>query len=167
MTRNRKPVLVGYEEFTIAVGALAARTAILMTPSRAWDVKVRLPSLDFWLIGKGFTANEVNKLVWGIADATMTTGEIGECLQSAPTFKGDIPAAERARRPARILGKVLDPAVGAAPTEFGNQGHAKVGLTLAEPIGYNLFVYNSDQAVNMTTGGTIEVLVKEYAIDVE
>lgn len=140
-------------------------TAIAVGATRSFDVKARLSAIDYWLLCEGLTGGDADRLLWGVADASMTVSEIMEGLLAEPTYKGDIPAAERARRPFRVLGMVGYEG-GAALTTAGNFGHRKVGLTIAEPVGYNYFVYNFSGAA-ITTGATFKVVAKEYAIDIE
>lgn len=123
-----------------------------------------MASIDYWIKAKGLTSGEAPNLIWGLADASMAVSEIAAAITSGEaSFRGDVPAAENARRPYRIMGFVAAPG-DAASVVTRNEGHERINLTFAEDVGYAAFLYNMDGAA-MTTGATVDLILKEYAIE--
>lgn len=164
MSKVRKPLLISVVDRTQAVSTLASQTALLIGAARVYERDVRIASIDYWIKAKGFTADEAQNLLWGLADASMAVSEIAAAITSGEaTYRGDVPAAEIARRPFRLMGFVCDPR-GNPGSRGASSGHDRINLTFAEDVGYAAFVFNMDGSA-MTTGATVDLIVKEYAIE--
>ena len=166
MPKAQRKLLLKYSRTApVALGTLAANTALLVLSPTLPAQKSRLAAIDFYMHTKGLTAGEGGRLAWGIADGSMSVGEITEALVADPTSQTEVPAAERARRPVRLLGHIGDEGQPATGTVLTSSGHRKINMSFDDASAWAFFVWNYDDTA-LTTGVGLGLVVKHYIIPV-
>ncbi len=141
---------------TLASDAVKLATA----PTLSQDVLIL--SVDTIHAIRDLTPGE-GPIEFGVADASLSTTEIAECLDASPAHKNDVPAVEQAARKVRSIGMFG----GELAHEKFNEGRPRrVKLNWRVPASQsfpNFWVRNRSGAT-LTTGAIVELNNRFYCI---
>ncbi len=167
--KDGKGVMI-IENPTVALGALAAGTAILLTGGVTIQEDFRILRSDIMALIAGLTAGEGIGLLFGIANGELSATEIAQALLvEGPVDRNDAVSNERAGRNVKVL-SALDlygnPSATAGLLRGENGGpiiQSKHRWTYSDPEGWNFFVFNAS-AGTLTTGSVCDVNVKHFGV---
>lgn len=141
------------------LGALASSGVKNVTLTSLGVTKLRVVSVDLqWTIDTQ-TVGE-GPIMFGINNGDLTTTEVAEAINSAPSGPSDIIGLERGRRPVRQVGWFN----GQVANESFNDGkikRTKLNTVLAEGIELEAFFMNESGAT-LTTGTIVNIIGKVY-----
>ncbi len=137
------------------LGTLASDTALTQTLSGASSNAYRCKSISCNWSVRELTEGE-GPLTVGYAHSDYSVAEIKECLESQGAIdQGDKVAQERANRLVRIIGQ-LGPE-GNISLNDGMPVKTKLNWLIGIGDSVNAFIFNEDDAANLTTGANVNL----------
>lgn len=170
MTKFKETGQIIREETTIALAALASKTALPFGDlNNAMVEDFRILKSEVVAFIDGLTANEADDIYLGIANGELTAAEIAEAIvMDGPLNRNDRLLTERSMRFVKIFAslELKNPATDVKGAFVDRSNSAMMVIkprwTFANPDAWNWFIFNNGTA--LTTGSSVRLIASSYGL---
>ncbi len=150
-----------------ALGTLATATALLIGTKLATLEDFRILRSEIYAVITGVTAGEFEGLLFGLAEGSLTVGELEQAIEAnGPLGPNEVAEGERTSRFVKLIGAVTHPTDSEVTIVDGETNAPMIVVkprwSFAATSSWNWFVYNN--GVAPTTGATVKIAVKNFGV---